>query len=136
MYFFYNDFNNNKLLINNVLQNTTLQNKLSCIKDIYKCEDYKKQFINNYYTSYGIPRSFFGYLALILNIIGFSPILYSVYKTKLTTNFNYFSIFISFIISGLWLFHGLYETSYSTIIRSIVYIIMFIYILFVKITYG
>ena len=109
--------------------------KYNCIKQVNVCKKYKEELVNMEGDFYGIKKKNIGYIATILSLISFLPILHNVYKTKKTNNFSYASIALSFLISALWIFYGSHTNSFVTILRSIVFIFIFSSILYVKIFY-
>jgi uncharacterized protein with PQ loop repeat len=107
----------------------------NCIKEVNVCNKFKEGLLQKEDTIYGFKKKNIGYVAMMLSFIGFSPIVYNIYKTKQTNNFTYSSIFISFIISTLWIFYGINQNSFVTIIRSVVFIFVYSFILYVKVFY-
>ena len=108
----------------------------NCVKDINVCNKYKTNIVKKEErTIFNIKKSNFGYIATVLSIISFLPIVYNIYKTKKTNNFNYISIFISFFISGLWIYFGIHEKSTVTMLRSMLFICIYAFILYMKIMY-
>ena len=112
------------------------QSELDCIKDVNVCSNFKQKLLKREETFYGIKRRYIGYIAMGLSLIGFIPIIYNVYKTRKTNNFTYGTIFLSFFISGLWFFYGWHEESIVTIIRSAIFVIVYSFILYVKLVSG
>lgn len=108
----------------------------NCIKEVNVCKKYKEEFIRREDSFYGIKKKYIGYIAMVLSFISFSPILYNIYKTKKTTNFSYTSIAVSFFISSLWIFYGVHQRSFITVLRSLVFVFTYSFILYVKFFYN
>ena len=73
-----------------------------------------------------------GYMATIISVISFLPIVYTVYKTGKTNNFPYRALFLALMANLLWLTYGIYKNGNANIISGGLYFIMYSYILYKK----
>lgn len=112
---------------------TNKKEEYECIKDINICQKFKDELVRKEErTIFGIKKSSIGYIAALLGTIGFLPIIVNIYKTKKTNNFTFTSIAVSYLISAMWVYYGIHEKSNVTIFRSLSYICIYSYILYIK----
>jgi len=82
------------------------------------------------------PIKISGLVATIIGIISFIPVLYIVYKTKITKNFPYKTLILALISNILWI---LYAASKDKIIdkqlmfMGVLYFLIYSFILYTKI---
>ena len=115
---------------------TYKKEEYECIKDINICQKFKKELVRKEErTIFGIKKSYIGYIATLLGTIGFLPIIVNIYKTKKTNNFTFTSIAVSYLISTMWVYYGIHEKSNIIIFRSLSYISIYSYILYIKLMY-
>ncbi len=90
-------------------------------------EDYGEQYIK-----------MTGYLATIIGIISFLPVIYIVFKTKKTINFPFNTLILALISNLLWIIYSI--SKYPNIDKQIafmglLYFSMYFFILYTKIFY-
>lgn len=79
-----------------------------------------------------------GFLATIIGIISFFPVLYVVFKTKKTVNFPYYTLILALISNSLWIYYSLAEypnIRAETAFMGILYFLIYTFILYIKIIY-
>lgn len=108
----------------------------NCVKDVNVCTPIKQRLLQKEEKILGIKRKYIGIVATTLGFLGFLPILYNIHITRKTNNFTFASITISFIVTLLWLYYSWYENSTILVSRSLIYIGVYGYILFMKLNYG
>ena len=77
-----------------------------------------------------------GFLAMVLSIMSFFPVILNIYKTKKTNNFPYKSILLALFAHFFWLIYGIYNKTYANIISGLSFLIMHLIMLYVKIYYN
>ena len=73
-----------------------------------------------------------GYLAVFLGVISFFPVIQNIYKTKKTNNFPYKSILLALTAHACWFIYGLYTDTSATEYSGIIFILMYLFILYIK----
>ena len=76
-----------------------------------------------------------GYVAMCLSIMSFFPIVFTVYKTKKTNNFPYQSIFLALSAHTCWLIYGLYSNTSATEYSGFIFVLMYLFMLYIKMNY-
>ena len=76
---------------------------------------------------------YIGLLAVILGIISYIPILIHVYDTTDTTDFSFITLYIAIISHVLWITYGYFKGAKATFISGILYLLIYMYILYIKI---
>jgi uncharacterized protein with PQ loop repeat len=75
----------------------------------------------------------YGFIASIIGLSSFIPIVLNIIKTKNTSNFIWSSIILAILSSVLWMLEGIQVNSISLILKSIIYIFLYSIIIIVKI---
>ena len=75
-----------------------------------------------------------GDLAVILGVVSFMPVVYTVYKTKKTNNFPYKSLFFLIISQMLWVFYGYLVSAKATFVGGSLFSLIYLFILYTKYT--
>lgn len=75
-----------------------------------------------------------GDLAVILGVVSFMPVVYTVYKTKKTNNFPYKSLFFLVISQMLWVFYGYLVSAKATFVGGTLFSLIYLFILYTKYT--
>ena len=94
----------------------------------------------NFYSKYydikntNIIKSL-GLLASFLGLLRFIPIVYEIYKTKRTNNFTPTMLFLALSSTIFWLIFGYYENTLPLIISSLIAFCVYIYIVYMKLSY-
>lgn len=84
------------------------------------------------------PLKISGLVATMIGIISFIPVIYIVYKTKITKNFPYKTLILALISNVLWI---LYATAKDKTIdkqlmfMGVLYFLIYFFILYTKILY-
>ena len=84
------------------------------------------------------PAKIAGLLATIIGIISYLPVVYTVYKTKKTTNFPYKALFLAIISNSLWIYYGLSNPKgmdKQIILMGVLYFLIYVFILYTKLIY-
>ena len=95
-------------------------------ENFYKKYDYIKN--NNIIKNLGLLASFLGLLRFI-------PMVYQIYKTKRTNNFTPTMILLALTSTIFWLVFGFYENILPVIISSVIALFVYLYIVFMKLSY-
>ena len=80
----------------------------------------------NYYTE------LVGHTAIVIGIISFVPVIYTIYKTKKTNNFPYKSLLFLIISQILWMIYGYLTSAYATLISGLLFTFIYFFILYTK----
>jgi len=80
----------------------------------------------NYYTE------LVGHAAIVIGIISFIPVLYTIYKTKKTNNFPYKSLVFLVISQILWVVYGYLASANATLISGMLFSLIYLFILYTK----
>ena len=75
-----------------------------------------------------------GDLAVILGVVSFMPVVYTVYKTKKTNNFPYKSLFFLIISQMLWVFYVYLVSAKATFVGGTLFSLIYLFILYTKYT--
>jgi len=78
-----------------------------------------------------------GFLATIVGIISFLPVLYIVFKTKKTNNFPYKALILALISNFLWIFYAFKKgpvVDNQVAFMGILYFLIYSFILYIKMT--
>lgn len=78
-----------------------------------------------------------GFLATIVGIISFLPVLYVVYKTKKTNNFPYKALILALVSNFLWIFYAFNKgpvLDTQVAFMGILYFLIYSFILYIKIS--
>lgn len=73
-----------------------------------------------------------GYIATIISVISFLPIVYTVYKTGKTNNFPLKALILALMANSIWLIYGFYKNAKANIVSGGLYFLMYSYILYKK----
>lgn len=73
-----------------------------------------------------------GDLAVIMGMISFMPVVYTVHKTKKTNNFPYKSLVFLVISQMLWVFYGYLVSAKATFMGGLLFSLMYFFILYTK----
>ena len=95
-------------------------------ENFYKKYDYIKN--NNIIKNLGLLASFLGLLRFI-------PMVYQIYKTKRTNNFTPTMLLLALTSTIFWLVFGFYEDTLPVIISSVIALFVYLYIVFMKLSY-
>ena len=79
-----------------------------------------------------------GFLATIIGIISFLPVVFIVYTTKKTNNFSYTTLLLALISNLLWIyysFHSYPKIDLQIIFMGSLYFFIYTFILYTKILY-
>lgn len=96
------------------------------VENFYKKYDYIKN--NNIIKNLGLLASFLGLLRFI-------PMVYQIYKTKRTNNFTPTMLLLALTSTIFWLVFGFYENTLPIIISSVIALFVYIYIVYMKLSY-
>jgi uncharacterized protein with PQ loop repeat len=77
---------------------------------------------------------YIGLAATIIGIISYLPVVATVHKTRVTSNFPYSTLVIALLSNTLWMIYGLTKNATATIIMGSLYFAIYLYILYVKMT--
>jgi uncharacterized protein with PQ loop repeat len=80
-------------------------------------------------------KTFLAVLATIIGVLSYRSIILSVYKTKDTKDFPYEALFLTIISNVLWVLCGIVNKSKSMIVMSVIDVLIFSFILIVKMLY-
>lgn len=78
-----------------------------------------------------------GFLATIVGIISFLPVLYVVYRTKKTNNFPYKALILALVSNSLWIFYAFKKgpkVDPQVAFMGILYFLIYSFILYIKMT--
>jgi len=79
-----------------------------------------------------------GFLATIIGVISFLPIIYIVYKTKKTHNFPYNALVMALLGNLLWIFYAFYKDDKNidsqVLFMGAIYFLLYGYIFYIKLT--
>ena len=78
-------------------------------------------------------KEIIGYTATIISLISFIPVILNIAKTKKTNNFPFRTIFLALLGNSLFLLNGLLTSNHVMIFMGTVFILIYYYILHVKI---
>ena len=73
-----------------------------------------------------------GIIATLIGIISYLPVLYTVHKTRKTNNFPFNTLGLAIISNILWILYGIYEPAPASILSGVLYMLIYIYILYIK----
>lgn len=76
-----------------------------------------------------------GFLATIVGIISFLPVLYVVYRTKKTNNFPYKALILALVSNSLWIFYAFKKgpkVDVQVAFMGILYFLIYSFILYIK----
>ncbi len=76
-----------------------------------------------------------GFLATIIGIISFLPVLYVVYKTKKTINFPYRTLILALLSNLLWIYYSVAKypkIDFQIAFMGILYFFIYLFILHTK----
>jgi len=79
-----------------------------------------------------------GFLATIIGIISFVPVLYVVYKTKKTVNFPYRTLILALISNLLWIYYSVAKypkIDFQVAFMGVLYFFIYLFILHTKVFY-
>ena len=76
---------------------------------------------------------FIGYMAVCLSVLSFFPVIKNIYKTKKTNNFPFKTIFLALCAQTCWLIYGLYNDTTATEYSGIIFILMYLFIMYIKV---
>lgn len=79
-----------------------------------------------------------GFLATIIGIISFLPVIYVVYKTKKTLNFPYRTLILALLSNLLWIYYSVVkypEIDFQIAFMGTLYFFIYLFILQTKIFY-
>ena len=74
-----------------------------------------------------------GYMATIIGLVSYLPVVYNVAKTQKTNNFPFETLYFSIVSLILWIIYGIRKSALADIFRGTIFLLIFGYILFVKI---
>lgn len=77
-----------------------------------------------------------GFLATIIGIISFVPVLYVVYKTKKTVNFPYRTLILALISNLLWIYYSVAKypkIDFQVAFMGVLYFFIYLFILQTKV---
>ncbi len=77
-------------------------------------------------------KEIIGYTATIISLISFIPVILNIAKTKKTNNFPFRTIFLALLGNSLFLLNGLLTSNHVMIFMGTVFILIYYYILHVK----
>lgn len=77
----------------------------------------------------------YGMLASIASLISFLPIVYTIVKTKNTSNFVWSALLLAFISLSLRMIEGIQLGSMSLVFNTAVFIVFYIIIIGIKLLY-
>lgn len=77
-----------------------------------------------------------GYIATIISLISFFPIILNIAKTKKTNNFPYKTIILSLIANLLFLYNGFLTNNYVIIFMGGVFTLIYLFIFYIKIFFS
>lgn len=77
----------------------------------------------------------YGFFASMFGLMSFLPIVYNIVKTKNTSNFVWMGLILVVISSFFWMMEGLRINSLSLVVNTIIYIILYFVIIFIKLRY-
>lgn len=75
-----------------------------------------------------------GNLAMMLGIISFLPVMYTIFKTKKANNFPYKSLILLLTSNILWVIYGYFVSANATIISGSFFTLIYFFILYIKST--
>jgi uncharacterized protein with PQ loop repeat len=78
-------------------------------------------------------KEIIGYLATIIGVFSFLPVIINVYNTKKTNNFPYKTLILALISNLLFMISGIFKKDFILIFMGIVYLIIYSFITFIKI---
>ena len=73
-----------------------------------------------------------GYIATVISVISFLPVVYNVYKTGKTNNFPLKALILAIIANSIWLVYGIYKNAKANIVSGCLYFLMYSYIFYKK----
>jgi uncharacterized protein with PQ loop repeat len=74
----------------------------------------------------------YGNLAIIIGIISFIPIILKMFETKDTNNFTWTNLFLAVLSNIMWILYGSSIGSESVIISGVLYLLIYVFICFIK----
>lgn len=78
---------------------------------------------------------YIGYIATFFSVLSFLPVIINIYKTKQANNFPYQTIILAYLSNGLFLLNGILSKNNVLIFLGIVFILIYSYILYVKLLF-
>lgn len=87
---------------------------------------------------WGNPIKISGLVATMIGIISFIPVLYIVYKTKITKNFPYKTLILALISNILWILYAAAKDKTidkQLMFMGVLYFIIYLFILYTKLLY-
>tara|TARA_Y100000389_G_scaffold204357_2_gene256432 strand:+ start:1521 stop:1823 length:303 start_codon:yes stop_codon:yes gene_type:complete len=82
------------------------------------------------------PKKISGLAATIIGIISFLPVIYIVYKTKITKNFPYKTLILALTSNLLWIYYSTVKDKIidkQLLLMGVLYFFIYTFILFTKI---
>ena len=95
-------------------------------------ENFYKKY--NYIKNSDIIKNL-GLLASFLGLLRFIPMVYQIYKTKRTNNFTPTMLLLALTSTIFWLVFGFYENTLPVIISSVIALFVYLYIVYMKLSY-
>ena len=80
-------------------------------------------------------KDIIGYLGTIFTIASFLPVILNIYRTKRTNNFPYKTLFLALMGNGLILVNGIISKNYVLMFMGTIFVIIYIFILFIKLNF-
>jgi uncharacterized protein with PQ loop repeat len=84
------------------------------------------------------PAKIAGLLATIVGIISYLPVVYTVYKTKKTTDFPYKALILAIVSNTLWMYYGFANPKgmdKQIMLMGVLYFLIYVFILYTKLIY-
>jgi uncharacterized protein with PQ loop repeat len=76
-----------------------------------------------------------GYVATLLSVVSFIPVIFSIAKTKKTNDFPYKTLYLALISNILYIISGYLTSNNVLIVMGIVFIAIHSFILYIKLRY-
>jgi len=73
-----------------------------------------------------------GFLATLIGIVSFLPIIYKIIKTKNTVNFTITNLILALLSNVLWIVYGVGDSLFMPTLSGVLYFIIYSIILFYK----
>ena len=80
-------------------------------------------------------KDIIGYIATIIGVLSFLPVISNIYKTKKTNNFPFKTLILVLISNSLLILSGFLKKDFVFIFMGFIYIVIYSFILFTKLTY-
>lgn len=74
-----------------------------------------------------------GLIASIIGLVSYIPVVYDVSVTQKTNNFPFKTLYLSIISLILWIIYGIQKMAFANIFNGVLFLVMFLYILYVKV---